>query len=509
MESHHIDTAEPDDYEIDIKKILHAVIKNKKKFIKNLALAFGLWAVTFLIYAFITYNPSTYYSLVLGLNFPQAAQGKYPNGSNLSASDLVSNTVLEKVWTENSLEQKGIGFEKFQQMLSSAPHLGEVNFIDLKYKGLLSQKNLLRIDIEKIEAEYRNEIQAAASKSIKLTLDGKDSGFDLTTASKILNDVANSWSKIATEKLGVSRAPTLDGISLDDKMKIASPYVVVAYFNDMVAKLESLLGVMKQEPNINSYRDTKTNLNLAAISSRIQDISKYQVDELDSFIGINIKPSDWETLLTQYRLKELYAYKVTLEKKADVYRKALMDYSKTSSQASSNTFGDIRNKPSNGIDGSGIQINGDAITKIFSLATESKDSEYRQEMTSKQIAVESQAIDLSLQIQRLERRIFATSKNVNFTEAAKKEYVEIVDKTWDGLSQAIAVVTRIQSMAQKDFVGDSGALYTVINQPKPYNPNKSIFSLFALISFIGFMLAGIIVTSLQLYIRSGERRGVR
>lgn len=509
MENPRIDSAQSDGYELDVRKIFNAVIQNKKRFVRNAGVAIVLWAVTFLVYAFITYTPATYYSLVLGLNFPQAAQGKYPNGSTLSVSDLVSNTVLERVWTENDLEQKGIGLDRFQKMLTSVPYLGEVNFIDTKYKGMLSAKNLSRTDIEKIEAEYRNEIQAAASKSIKLTLDGKDAGFDLTAASKILNDVANSWSKTATEKLGVSRSPTLDGISLDDGMKVASPYIVVTYFNDVVFKLEALVSLMKQEPNINSYRDVKTNLNLAGISSKIQDISKYQVDELDAFVAINTKPTDWELLQTQYRLKELYANKVALEKKADVYRKALIDYSATTSQANPNTSGEFRNKSSNGVEGSGVQINGDAITKIFSLATESKDSEYRQEITSKRIAVENQANDLSAQIQKLERRIFAASKSTRFTEATKKEYTELLDKTWAGVSQAIAVVTRIQAMAQKDFVGDSGVLYTVINQPAPYSQNKSALYRFALISFIGILFLGIVATSFQVYLHSGVKEGAR
>lgn len=509
MDSPRTENAKTSDYELDIKRILNSVIKNRKKFIKNCVIALGFWAITFLIYAFLTYNPATHYSLILGLNFPQAAQGRYPNGSNLSASDLVSNTVLENVWTENDLGQKGISFEKFQKMLTATPYLGEINFIDSKFKGMLSQKNLSRTDIEKIETDYRNEIQAAASKSIKLTLDGRDATLDAATASKILNDVAKSWSRIATEKLGVSRSPALDGVGLDDGMKNASPYIVVTYFNDVVFKLETLLGAMKLEPNINSYRDAQSNFNLAGISSKIQDISKYQVDELDAFVAINTKPTDWEMLQTQYRLKELYANKAALEKSADVYRKALIDYSATTSQVTSSNSSEFRGKSSNGADGSGVQINGDAITKILSLATESKDSEYRQEITSKRIAVENQANSLNVQIQKLERRISAASKTVRFTEASKKEYTDLLDKTWDGLSQAIAVVTRIQSMAQKDFIGDSGVLYTVINQPRPYYPNRGAPLLFAAFSFIGFLLLGIIATIVQMYIVSSQSAGVK
>ena len=69
---------------------------------------------------------------MLSLNFPQAAQSKYPNGSAFSPSDIVSNTVLEKVWTENKLADKGIKLQDFQKSLTAIPSTGEINFIDTK-----------------------------------------------------------------------------------------------------------------------------------------------------------------------------------------------------------------------------------------------------------------------------------------------------------------------------------------------------------------------------------------
>ena len=93
----------PNNDQIDLAQIIRDLAKEKKRFLKNGAKVLGVWLVLFIVYALFTFNPSTYYSEVLGVNFPQAAQGKYPNGSPFSASDIVSNTVLEAVWTNNKL----------------------------------------------------------------------------------------------------------------------------------------------------------------------------------------------------------------------------------------------------------------------------------------------------------------------------------------------------------------------------------------------------------------------
>lgn len=504
MSSSNSDTKENETIDIDFRKIFQFLAKNKNAIFRNLAIAICIWFIFFISYVFVFNKSTVIYSLILGLNFPQASQGKYPNGSQLSASDLISNTVLENVWKQNNLDKKGISFENFQKMFSAVPYLGEVNFIDSKFKSMLSQKNLSRTDIEKIESDYRNEIQAAASRSIKLTLDERNSGIDTLTATKLLDDVVNTWNKIAIEKLGVSRSPKLDGIELNDDMKKASPYILVNYLNDLIFKINTTLSFMRQEPNINVYRDPKSNLNLSGITARIEDISKYQVDELDAFVAINTKPSDWEMLQTQYRLKELYSNKIALEKKAEVYRKALLDYSSTTSQTNLSNSGEMRNKLSNSNDVLGVQIGSDAISKIFSLATESKDSNYRQEITTQRINLENQANDLNVHIQKIERRISTASKTSKFSESSKKEYIDLVDKTWNNLAATIDVIQRIQSIAQKDFVGDNGTLYTIISKPKPINLNSEKIKIYALSSLILFLLISFFITLIRIYFTSNR-----
>jgi hypothetical protein len=482
---------------INLVQIIRDIAKEKKRFLKNGLWALLIWFGLFLVYSMETFNPSNYYSLVLSLNFPQAAQSKYPNGSQFSPSDIVSNTVLEKVWSENKLADKGITLSSFQKSVVAIPYTGEINFIDSKYRGLLATKNLTRTDIEKIEADYRAEVSQASSKNIKVTLDSGKNSYDLSLASKVLNDIATTWSQTAIEKLGVSRSPVLDGLVLNEGMKNQPPYVVLNYLNDLIFKAQAVIRAMRGDPNSNTYRDPQSNLNLSGVSAKLQEISTYQVDRLDAFVAISTKPSEWEILETQYKLKELRAYKSLLGDKAETYRKALADYSNNINK-STYASGD---RGRGGNDGAGLQIDGDAITKLLSLAGQAKDAEYRQKLTSDRIALENESSDLDIQIQKLERRLAMANvaKNNQFTEGSKKQYEALLGNIFNELTGLIGIVTRIQISAQKDFVGDSGLLYTLVSQPESYAPGRTALKKAGLISIFAALFLSVIFTLGQIF----------
>jgi hypothetical protein len=483
--------------EIDLVQVIKDLAKEKRRFLKNGLWALVIWFGLFVVYALVTYNPSQYYSLVLSLNFPQAAQSKYPNGSQFSPSDIVSNTVLEKVWSENKLSDKGIKLQDFQKSLTAIPYTGEINFIDTKYKGLLATKNLSRTDIEKIEADYKAEVAQASSKNIKLVLDSGKNSYDLGLASKVLNDIATTWSQTAIEKLGVSRSPVLDGLTLNDQMKTESAFIVVNYLNDVVYKAQTIIVQMQQDPNSNSYRDEKTGSNLSGLSLKLSEIVHYQIDQLDAFVAINTKISDLEQLQARYKIQELQDQRKMLLLKAESNQRALSDYTGAKNQA--NASGELKGKNSSNGD-SGVQISGDAITKLFSLATESKDAEYRQKLTSERIGLEGQANDLNLRIAKLERRMsYNQTKSIGLTPETKKEYVALLDKTWGNLVGAIDAIGRIQVMAQKDFVGDSGLLYTLVSQPESYSPGRSALKKAGLISIFAALFLSALFTLGQLF----------
>ena len=495
-----------DDDGISIIDFFRNLANKKNKIIKNLIWTICIWFGILIIYFIGAYDSSRYYSVVLGLNYPQAAQGKYPNGSDFSTSDIVSSTVLEKVWSENRLGEKGIKLADFQRSFTAIPFTGELNFIETKYRTMLAVKNLSRVDIEKMEADYKAEVAQASTKSIKLVLDSRGENYTTSQASKILNDVALGWSRVSIEKLGVLRTPVSDSLILTDDIKQEPPIVIVNYLNDVVDRAHAIIRFMRSDPNSNTYRDDKTGANLAGLAARLSEISNYQIDRLDVLLAMQFKVTDIEILQTKIRIQELQEERKVFLMKAESIQRAVADYSGAKNQS-----GPVeqRGRSSAGNEGPGLQFNGEAINKLFNLATESKDSEYRQKMTAERLSFENLANDFNLRIAKLERRLGYLNSNSKLKTVTGKggneEFAGQVDRVWGGLQGVFDAITRIQMQARQDFSGNSGLLYTMMSEAEPSNPGRYKLIQFGLISLCAALFLGLVVTIIQIVLVQPNR----
>lgn len=493
-----------DDDGISIIDFFRNLASKKNKIIKNLIWTICVWIGILIIYFIGAYDSSRYYSVVLGLNYPQAAQGKYPNGSDFSTSDIVSSTVLEKVWSENRLGEKGIKLADFQRSFTAIPFTGELNFIETKYRTMLAVKNLSRVDIEKMEVDYKAEVAQASTKSIKLVLDSRGENYTTSQASKILNDVAFAWSNVAIEKLGVLRTPITDSLVLNGEIKQESPIVIVNYLNDVVDRAHKIIEIMRSDPSSNVYRDEKTGANLAGLGTKLTEISHYQIDHLDVWLAMQPKVTEVELMQTKNRILELQEERKVLLMKAESIQRAVADYSGGKNQNGSN---DLKGKSSTTNDGPGLQFNGEAINKLFNLATESKDSEYRQKMTAERLKFENMANDFNLRIIKLERRLGYMNSKIKTVsgKVGDEEFASQADRAWSSLQGVFDAITRIQMQARQDFSGNSGLLYTMMSEAEPFNPGRSKLIQFGLISLCAALFLGLVVTIIQIVLVQPNR----
>jgi hypothetical protein len=419
----------------------------------------------------------------------------------------VSSTVLEKVWTESRLGERGIKLADFQRSFTAIPFTGELNFIETKYRTMLAVKNLSRVDIEKMETDYKAEIAQASSKNIKLVLDSRGENYTTSQASKILNDVAFAWSHVSIEKLGVLRTPVTDSLVLNGEIKQESPIVIVNYLNDVVDRAQKIIDLMRSDPNSNVYRDEKTGANLAGLATKLTEISNYQIDHLDVLLAMQSKVTEVELMQTKNRIQELQEERKVLLMKAESIQRAVADYSGGKNQNGSN---DLKGKPSTANDGPGLQFNGEAINKLFNLATESKDSEYRQKMTAERLKFENMANDFNLRIAKLERRLgYMNSKGKTAPgKGGDVEFVSQADRVWSSLQGVFDAITRIQMQARQDFSGNSGLLYTMMSETEPSSPGRSKLIQFGLISLCAALFFGLVVTIIQIVFSQSKREQV-
>lgn len=95
---------------------------------------------------------------------------------------------------------------------------------------------------------------------------------------------------------------------------------------------------------------------------------------------------------------------------------------------------------------------------------------------------------------------YTQTKSAGLTPETKKEYTALLDKSWSNLAGAIDAIGRIQVMAQKDFVGDSGLLYTLVSQPESYSLGKRSLVIAGLISLLLALVFSALYTLSYLFI---------
>lgn len=461
--------------EINLREVANKLISNKATLIKFLGLAFVGWLVCALAYFFLAAS-TNHYSIVIAYNFPQAADGKYPNGNPLSPSDLLSGGSLEAAWKENNLGEKGIPLNDFASSISVEPYSQTFQSADKKYKALLSQKNLSRADIEVIEANYKQEITSAAKQNVQITL-STDRRLDNATAAKVLNDIAENWSKQSKEKLGVLRGSLSNAELLNPAMKDVAPYEMLSYLNYVTYALGNTIEKMLNEPASNSLRDSKTDLNLTGILIRLRELSKYGVEKLESIVAANVPATKTDIDVAIKNIESLKDRQDALIQESKSYRQSLIDYSGQSTQGREQFNGasnSERNRYQQDGNGSNIQLSGDAVNKIIDVVQNSKDAQFRQELVGKRIAAENESIKLTEQIRKNERLLarVKTSNGVMGSQM-KAEYQFQIDRIWEELGGLLIAVKNIQIQAQKEFIGNSGVLYSTVEPLKIRAPEKS------------------------------------
>lgn len=493
MENPSFKTLSNENLEINIKEIITKLISNKLTFIKFCGVALVAWLLCALIYYFIA-TPTNHYSIVIAYNFPQAAEGKYPNGNPLNASDILSGSSLEASWKESNLEDKGIPLNDFVAGVSVEPYSQTFNSAEKKYKSLLSQKNLSRADIETIEANYKQEITSAAKQNVQITF-STNKKLDNAIATKVLNDIAQNWSKQSKEKLGVLRGSLSNAELLNPAMKNVAPYEMLSYLNYVTYALGGTIEKMLEDPASNSLRDTKTDLNLTGILMRLRELSKYGIEKLESIVVANVPATKTDIDVATKNIESLKDKQDALVQEAKSYRQSLLDYAGQSTlgrEQMSGVQSYEKNRYQQDSNASNVQLSGDAVNKIIDVVQNSKDAQFKQDLVSKRIAAENESIKLIEQIRRNERLLArAKISNGSMSEQIKSEYQLQIDRIWSELSELLAAVKNIQIQAQKEFLGNSGVLYSTVEPLKVRSPERAQVRNTLLIMFASFMFVAI------------------
>jgi hypothetical protein len=301
--------------------------------------------------------------------------------------------------------------------------------------------------------------------------------------------------------------PVSDSLALNNDIKNEAPIVIVNYLIDFSDRAKNIISNIRNDPNSNAYRDEKSGLNLGGLSAKVSEISNYQIDHLDVFLAMQSSVTEVELMQTRNRIQELQEERKVLMMNAESVKKALADYVGAKNQNANTTESKTRSTSDN--ESAGVQFNSEAINKLFNLAIESKDAQYRQQLTADRLRYENLANDYNLRIAKLERRLgYMQMKGKTSTSKGDVEFKAQVNKIWTNLQEVVDTIARIQVQVREEFTVKSGLLYTQLSETDLDAPGKRKLVKVGLIS-LGFTIFFVFIfTIFQLLLKKPEEENM-
>jgi hypothetical protein len=135
--------------------------------------------------------------------FEGAGEGKYPNGTPFSSSEIVATPVLDQVYKANDL-QRYMDFTSFKESLCALESNADLELLSYEYQTKLSDTKLTPVDRARIEAEFRKKLESLKSAEFSLNLRRSERMKKLPGAlvTKILDDTLSEWARQAREQKG-------------------------------------------------------------------------------------------------------------------------------------------------------------------------------------------------------------------------------------------------------------------------------------------------------------------
>ncbi|QLF94488.1 hypothetical protein HW090_15315 [Pseudomonas sp. ABC1] len=428
--------------------------------------ALSLLAVTaiFCVYLAVSYFTSpkpTRYSYVFDLAFEGLQNGKFPNGSRFLLSDVISPTVLNRVYRSNELEGYDLPVDDFRRSVNIQPYAPDYLLIKERYERQLADKKLGASDIAELQRQMNADLKAASSGSFRITLqlpDGKT--LPDTVASKVLMDIGSVWGKRAIDELGVLK-PSLPVYS--ERIFDQERFENIDYLMSMDLLLNSIelvrgnISALKKEPNATNLVDEETGFTLADLDKAIQDVADYDIRQIVDPIrqlGIS-RNKQVVTLHYTRRLEDLRDEKRILLERAKAIRSVLRDYSREIQSDGSSAVASNQNNL--------VPQLGDAfLDRLLEVSRQGSDLEFRQKLMAEVLEFENKAIDKERAIADIEKTLLALEGGRGDAQELRdiylKEVAEVLPKVLDTLRGYTQVVVRLYEKQGRQVAGNTSQL---------------------------------------------------
>ena len=445
---------DPSDDEIDIGALMARVWATKgRAMIAMLVVALAFSA--FLALRYLASDKDVTYSQAFDLTFDGIANGEFPDGSPFLISDVISSTVLSRVYQENQLDATELTLDELRRGLNIEPYAPDHFLIVQRYRSRMNNSNLSAAEATELQQQMQSDLRTASASGILLSLQLPDGTLTTEQAREILRDIPSTWAERAISEKGVLELnlPIYSERIFDEARFESLDYLVgIELLLDNIALIQENITALKQEPNSTNVTDPETGYKLEDLEKAIADVAEYDLRQLIDPVkelGLARDP-DFVRLFYNSRMQELELQQQLWHQRAEVTRTVLNSYR---SEGQSDTSGNAGNAPQASL---APQLGDAFLDRLLEVSRQGDDLAYRQELTKQVLEYENKALDVQNEMAEIELTL-ASLDRAEENDQDIQRYVDQVQQrlpmVLETLRDYTRVVGRIHQQLGRQAVG--------------------------------------------------------
>jgi len=384
-------------------------------------------------------------------NFTGASSGIYPNKTQFSPLELVSDPVLSEVYSRHF---DGVTYTEFTQALTLTPSFVGAGELEQVITNLAAQdKGLSVTEFNDAVSAYSKGLTSQSKTNATMTLDLSLVNGNLSKASAILTDIVDTW---ATQAISVRGVLNLNKPAIQSQIITMTDdelLIKVNILSDTHQLLADTVRSYNTDPQLRAISDPSSSLTLADLSHLLSTEGKYKIAILKELIiksGIGMDNAVWYEGFREARLGKLERERDSLERMVTVYDDALAQF---------NQQQDLQAQPNPMQAQSSTQIyspqySNDLVNSLLQLGSKMADPEYRKHLLEEKIKLSSK---LQLVITEIE---FYQSANVSTQSTLDTDKIDqLINNSSTKMASINDALSGITKVANERYLADNGQLY--------------------------------------------------
>lgn len=339
------------------------------------------------------------------LDFEGAGEGKYPNASRFSVTDIVSGPILSRAYRENHLEDY-LSFGDFSHSVYVLESNPAYQALAADYQARLSDTRITPIDRERLQQEFDLKKQSIAKNEYAIYFTRRVGRTQVPepVARKVLLDVLKDWADFAVNQqhviayeVSVLSPEILTPSSVEQNDLVIAIAVLRSKVNRVLANIDRI----EKLPGARLVRTASDHLSLEETRLRLDDILRFRLEPLLSIVVHSPQATASRTVTIRFLESQLAYDERKLEstqRLADASREALMVYEQpTLPEAATSELSRPTgaNEPQKSGDAIMPQLNDTFLERLMSLTSRASDSKYRQNLVDSYRIAVGETIPLS------------------------------------------------------------------------------------------------------------------